>query len=160
MTMAFKHRGVVHGSMGALNSAPGLTVATGATPQRMKYRGPMLLSLGGVISSSWLSGFETNVSGLVTSFVMARVVLAGFMGQGGSPLPSWLTTHHLSLLFNNSLSFHQHRGEIGSTRLFSSTSWRGEKQTFFLHLFSMTYRMPASFFNPLFPLDPGRCGIR
>ena len=51
----------------------------------------------------------------------------------------------------NYLSFHQHRGETALTRFLSSTSWRGEKQTFSLYAFSITYRMSASLFNsPLF----------
>ena len=55
-------------------------------------------SLGGGISSAWLSSFETDVSGFVQNLVMARMVLvlAAFMGlraildmaEGESPLPS------------------------------------------------------------------------
>jgi len=47
-----------------------------------------------------------------------------------------LVTRHC--FFNNSLPFHQHRGEKALTSLFSSISWRGEKQTFFLNVFSIT----------------------
>jgi len=62
-------------------------------------------SLGGGISSAWLSRFETNVSGFVTNFVMARMVLvlAAFMGlraildmaEGESPLLSILAAFFL-----------------------------------------------------------------
>ena len=62
-------------------------------------------SLGGGISSAWLSRFETDVSGFVTNFVMARMVLvlAAFMGlraildmaEGESPLPSVLAAFFL-----------------------------------------------------------------
>ena len=58
--------------------------------------------------------------------------------------------HLISDTSINSLSFHQHRGEKALTRVFSSTSWRGENPTFFLHLFSLTYRLSASLFNPPF----------
>jgi hypothetical protein len=50
----------------------------------------------------------------------------------------------------NYLYFHQHRGETAVTRFLSSTSWRGEKLTFFLYLLSLTYRWSASLFNPPF----------
>ncbi len=62
-------------------------------------------SLGGGISSSWLSSFETSVSGFVQNFVVARMalVLAAFMGlraildvaEGESPLPSVLAAFFL-----------------------------------------------------------------
>ncbi len=62
--------------------------------------GVSIPSLGGGISSAWLSRFETNVSGFVTNFVMARMVLvlAAFMGlraildmaEGENPLLSIL----------------------------------------------------------------------
>ena len=52
-----------------------------------------------------------------------------------------------SPFFNNSLSFHQHRGKNTLTILFSSTSWRGEKATFFLHLFSITFRLRPLIFR-------------
>jgi hypothetical protein len=62
-------------------------------------------ALGGGISSSWLSSFETDVSGFVQNLVMARMVLvlAAFMGlraildivEGESPLPSVLAAFFL-----------------------------------------------------------------
>jgi hypothetical protein len=62
-------------------------------------------SLGGGISSAWLSSFETDVSGFVQNLVMARMVLvlAAFMGlraildmaEGESPLPSVLAAFFL-----------------------------------------------------------------
>ena len=62
-------------------------------------------SLGGGISSAWLSSFETAVSGFVQNLVMARMVLvlAAFMGlraildmaEGESPLPSVLAAFFL-----------------------------------------------------------------
>ena len=62
-------------------------------------------SLGGGISSGWLSSFETDVSGFVQNLVMARMVLvlAAFMGlraildmaEGESPLPSVLAAFFL-----------------------------------------------------------------
>jgi hypothetical protein len=62
-------------------------------------------SLGGGISSSWLSRFETDVSGFVQNFVMARMVpvLAAFLAlraildtaDGRNPLPSVLTAFFL-----------------------------------------------------------------
>ena len=62
-------------------------------------------SLGGGISSSWLSSFETSVSGFVQNFVVARMalVLAAFMvlraildvADGESPLPSVLAAFFL-----------------------------------------------------------------
>ena len=62
-------------------------------------------SLGGGISSSWLSSFETTVSGFVQNFVVARMalVLAAFMGlwaildvaEDESPLPSVLAAFFL-----------------------------------------------------------------
>jgi len=62
-------------------------------------------SLGGGISSSWLSSFETDVSGFVQNFVLARMVLvlAAFMAlraildmaDGRNPLPSVLTAFFL-----------------------------------------------------------------
>jgi hypothetical protein len=38
----------------------------------------------------------------------------------------------------NSIYFHQHNGKAPITRLFSSTSWKAHKLTFFLHVFSIT----------------------
>jgi hypothetical protein len=62
-------------------------------------------SLGGGISSGWLSSFETDVSSFVQNLVMARMVLvlAAFMGlraildmaEGESPLPSVLAAFFL-----------------------------------------------------------------
>ena len=62
-------------------------------------------SLGGGISSSWLSTFATDVSGFVENLVMARMVmvLAAFMtlraildmAEGESPLPSVLAAFFL-----------------------------------------------------------------
>ncbi len=62
-------------------------------------------SLGGGISSAWLSSFETSVSSFVQNLVMARMVLvlAAFMGlraildmaEGESPLPSVLAAFFL-----------------------------------------------------------------
>ncbi len=62
-------------------------------------------SLGGGISSAWLSSFETDVSSFVQNLVMARMVLvlAAFMGlraildmaEGESPLPSVLAAFFL-----------------------------------------------------------------
>ena len=47
--------------------------------------------------------------------------------------------HFINLASNAFLLyFHQHHGGMGASHLFSSTSWRGKKQTFFLHLFSLT----------------------
>jgi hypothetical protein len=37
---------------------------------------------------------------------------------------------------HNSLYFHKDLGKDGLTRVFSATSWQGEKWIFFLHLFS------------------------
>ncbi len=63
----------------------------------------------------------------------------------------------ITCISNNSISFHQHRGDKGLTRVFSSTSWRGEKQTFFLYLLSLTYRGSVSFFiSPLLFLEPSQ----
>ena len=62
-------------------------------------------SLGGGISSAWLSSFETSMSSFVQNLVMARMVLvlAAFMGlraildmaEGESPLPSVLAAFFL-----------------------------------------------------------------
>jgi hypothetical protein len=62
-------------------------------------------SLGGGISSAWLSSFETGLSGFVQNFVVARMalVMAAFMGlraildvaEGESPLPSVLAAFFL-----------------------------------------------------------------
>ena len=62
-------------------------------------------SLGGGISTAWLSSFETDVSSFVQNLVMARMVLvlAAFMGlraildmaEGESPLPSVLAAFFL-----------------------------------------------------------------
>jgi hypothetical protein len=67
--------------------------------------GVSIPSLGGGISSAWLSRFETNVSGFVTNFVIGRMVLvlAAFMGlraildlaEGESPLLSILAAFFL-----------------------------------------------------------------
>jgi hypothetical protein len=64
--------------------------------------------------------------------------------------PSASTSLLFPAVFDNSLTFHQHLGEKGLTRLFSSTSWRDGKRSFFLYVFSMTYGICASIFTPFF----------
>jgi hypothetical protein len=60
--------------------------------------------------------------------------------------------------FSFLLSFHEHHGEKALTHLVSTTSWRGEKRTFFLYLFSITYGSLTPFFIPLFFRDPNPQG--
>jgi hypothetical protein len=77
---------------------PGLLILFGSLGVRVP-------SLGGGISSGWLAGFETSVSGFGQNFVVARMalVLAAFMGlraildmaEGESPLLSILAAFFL-----------------------------------------------------------------
>jgi hypothetical protein len=98
----------------------------------------------------WLHGtYPNRPSFLISFWVSASFRILNRNDRGASDFEAhsrWKNSSRLrassfflfSLIFNNPLSFHQHRGRMRVTRFFSSTSWKGEMWTFFLHVFSTT----------------------